>query len=269
MPKVGYVTKGWRSLALKSLWLSGSLGLSGYEQRLLGVWIDPDRAESVYWTLNGVFGDLLALGATQQVDLWLGNDWTSLPVVARLAREQEVPYVYDTHEFAAEEFNESRRWRFVERPIRVYTEAAFIRGAAIVSTVSQGIADRLQALHELPETPMVIRSTPFYQAIEPRSPGERIRVLYHGAIWQHRGLEACIRSVSSWRPEFDLTIRGPVSESYRNDLEREIDAAGVRGRVHIVPPVPMVDLVREAAPFDIGLFALPGHSQHNQFALAE
>jgi glycosyltransferase involved in cell wall biosynthesis len=97
--------------------------------------------------------------------------------------------------------------------------------------------------------------------------GDRIRVLYHGAVWEHRGLEACIRSVASWRSEFDFTIRGPISEAYRASLEAEIAAAGVRGRVHIVPPVTMTALVTEASAFDIGLFALPGHSEHNQYAL--
>ena len=64
-----------------------------------------------------------------------------------------------------------------------------------------------------------------------------------------------------------MTIRGPVNDDYRAALEHEIDAAGVRERVQIVPPVPMLDLVREATAFDIGLFALPGHSLHNQYAL--
>ena len=31
--------------------------------------------------------------------------------------------------------------------------------------------------------------------------------------------------------------------------------------------MPMTALVREAAPFDVGFFALPGHSRHNEFAL--
>ena len=29
----------------------------------------------------------------------------------------------------------------------------------------------------------------------------------------------------------------------------------------------MTALVHEAAPFDVGFFALPGHSRHNEFAL--
>lgn len=73
--------------------------------------------------------------------------------------------------------------------------------------------------------------------------------------------------MAQWRPEFNLTIRGPTSEDYRAELEKEIDRAGVRGRVTLAPAVPMIELVREAAEFDVGLFALPGHSKHNQFAL--
>ncbi len=267
MPVTGYRSSGWRRAAIRALGVTPVLALSEYQHRLLSVLVDRRRAETVYWTLNSVLWDLLALGASRPVDMWLGNDWTSLPIVARLARQQRVPYAYDTHELAADEFNESRRWRYVERPIRIAIEGQFIRDAAVVSTVSSGIAARLKRLHRLDATPLVVRSTPRFQRMEPRPLGEQIRVLYHGAVWQHRGLEASIRSVAAWRPEFDLTIRGPVSDGYRAQLEREIDAAGVRGRVHIVPPVPMIDLVREAAAFDIGLFALPGHSRHNRYAL--
>jgi hypothetical protein len=37
--------------------------------------------------------------------------------------------------------------------------------------------------------------------------------------------------------------------------------------VHLAPPVQMTALVSEAASFDVGFFALPGSSRHNQFAL--
>lgn len=238
-----------------------------YELRLLEVFVDPGLAERIYWSLNGTFWDILALATRFEADLWLANDWTALPIGARVAGKQGVPYVYDTHEFAAEEFNERRSWRYVQRPVRVETERRFIRDAAVVSTVSSGIAQRLQAIHGLSATPLTIRSTPAYQEVPFRPTGERIRVLYHGVVWEHRGLEECIRSVASWRPEFEFTIRGPISDSYRALLEAEIKAAGVGGRVHIAPAVPMVDLVREASEFDVGLFALPGHSAHNEYAL--
>jgi glycosyltransferase involved in cell wall biosynthesis len=82
-----------------------------------------------------------------------------------------------------------------------------------------------------------------------------------------RGLEACIASVAAWRPEFALTIRGPGGPEYLEHLAALAVEHGVAGRVTFAAPVPMTELVRAAAPFDVGLFALPGHSRQNRHAL--
>jgi glycosyltransferase involved in cell wall biosynthesis len=142
-----------------------------------------------------------------------------------------------------------------------------MKEAALITCVSDGIADRLQELYGLKERPLVIRNTPSYQEMPFRPTGERIEVLYHGIVAPGRGLEECICSVAAWRPEFILTIRGPASDQYKAQLENAIASVGVQGRVRLAPPVPMVDLVRAANAFDIGLFALPDHSRHNRFAL--
>lgn len=273
MPRTDYVPSRLRRLLLRPLQYLGAAAYRtqrselGYNLRLLSVYLDGGLAEQVYWSLNSAFWDIYELARGHRADFWLGNDWTSLPIVARVAAEQGVPYAYDTHEFAAEEFNERRSWHYLQRPIRLETERRFIRGAAAVTTVSEGIAERLQTVHGLTRKPGIVRSTPAYQQVAFRPTGERIRVLYHGAVWEHRGLEECIRSVASWRPEFDLTIRGPVSDAYRGILEAEIDRANVRGRVEIVPPVRMTNLVSEASVFDVGLFALPDHSLQNTYVL--
>ncbi len=88
-------------------------------------------------------------------------------------------------------------------------------------------------------------------------------MLYHGIVSPGRGLEACIRSVALWRAEFTLTIRGPASAAYAQTLQTLVEETGLSGRIVLAPPVPMIDLVREAAEFDVGLFALPGHSLQN------
>ena len=54
---------------------------------------------------------------------------------------------------------------------------------------------------------------------------------------------------------------------YREALAARIAERGLGERVVLAPPVPMTDLVREAAEFDVGLFALPGHSQQNVHVL--
>ena len=73
--------------------------------------------------------------------------------------------------------------------------------------------------------------------------------------------------MTGWLPEFDLTLRGPGDPEFIAGLRRRIEALGLTNRVSILPPAPMTELVREAASYDVGLFALPGNSRHNEFAL--
>lgn len=231
------------------------------------VYLREERATASYWRINDRYPLIYRLASGQKADIWLANDWSALPIVRKLAAEQGVPYAYDTHELAVDEYAQNWRWRLIHRPVIAAVERMGIAGAVATSCVSQGIADRLHELYRLPEKPMLIRNMPQYQAHAFRPCGETIEVLYHGIVYEGRGLETCIDSVALWRPEFRLTIRGPGPEDYLAGLRRRIEAAGLGGRVVLAPPVPMVDLVKEAARFDIGLFALPGHSQQNVHVL--
>lgn len=234
---------------------------------IASVYLRETRATASYWRLNDRYALIYRLASGQKADIWLANDWSALPIVQKLAAEQGVPYAYDTHELAIDEYAQRWRWRLMHRPVIAGVERMGIAGAAVTSCVSQGIADRLQQVYCLPEKPLLIRNMPRYQ-VHPRRPaGETIEVLYHGVVYEGRGLEACIDSVALWRPEFRLTIRGPAPEEYLAGLRRRIEAAGLGERVVLAPPVPMIDLVKEAARFDVGLFALPGHSKQNLHVL--
>jgi glycosyltransferase involved in cell wall biosynthesis len=233
----------------------------------IGIHLRPQHAFASYWRVNRQYEQLYRRAREQRVDIWLANDWTALPIVGRLAAEQDVPYAYDTHELAIDEYAQSLRWRLIHRPLIAAVERKGIAGAAVASCVSQGIADRLHEFYGLPEKPLLIRNMPRYEAHPYRPCGETIEVLYHGVVYEGRGLEACIDSVALWRPEFRLTIRGPAPKEYLATLSRRIEAAGLGERVVLAPPVPMIDLVKEAARFDVGLFALPGHSKQNMHVL--
>ncbi len=231
------------------------------------VYANPKHADVTYWTLNDRFEKIFKLASQHRADIWLANDWTALPIARRLAAEQGVPYAYDTHELAVDEYAHRLRWRLLQRPVIASIERGGIAGAAVTSCVSQGIADRLHVLYGLLEKPLLIRNMPRYDVHAFRPCGEPISVLYHGVVNSGRGLEACIDSVALWRPEFHLTIRGPGPTAYIESLETRIRSAGLEERVALAPPVPMTDLVKEAALFDIGLFALPGYSAQNVHVL--
>ncbi len=200
--------------------------------------------------------------------LWIANDWRMLPIAAAAAARVGGRYVYDSHEFAVEEYGERLSWRLFQRPIAAAVERRFIGAAGAVVSVSPGITQALQKRYALAAPAITVRNTPVYQTTTFRPTGPQIRVLYHGVVSPGRGLEAAIRAAPLLRREFSISIRGPTGLSgYRESLQELITDLGVGERVRLLPPVAMTRLVEEASAFDIGLMALPGHSAHNQFAL--
>jgi hypothetical protein len=229
--------------------------------------LQPGYAEKLFWSWKGELGDLYEKAKHLKCDMWLANDWTALPIAARLAKENGGVYLYDSHEFALHEYQERWWWRVSRKPIVAALERSFIYGARFVTAVSSGISDRLTSIYRLPKPVMTIRNTPRYAAVPFRPTSAVIRILYHGIVAPGRGLEAAIDSVSAWAPDRELYIRGPGDADYIESLKQRIARAALRTRVHVIPPVPMTDLVRAATEFDVGFFALPGHSLHNQYAL--
>jgi glycosyltransferase involved in cell wall biosynthesis len=228
----------------------------------------PESAQQSYWKWFAGLADVYRCAQHVDATVWLANDWNMLPIAATLARDKGGLYGYDTHEFATEEYAEKPEWCREWRPIVSAIEQQFIAGAVVVSAVSSGIADGLHKLYQLPRPVLTIRNTCDFEDVRYRpTERDRIRVLYHGIVVPNRGIEASIESVVLWRPEITLTIRGPENPQFSPALREQIAKLGVADRVELAPPVPMTALVREAALFDIGLFALPGHSRHNEFAL--
>lgn len=233
---------------------------------LLVIWWRPEHAQRLYWTWPEPL-QLYRACQGRTADIWLANDWITLPLAARLARECGGVYVYDTHELALHEYSERLQWRLFKRPVIAAIERAGIQGARHVSAVSNGIAATLKAEYGLAQLPTVIRNMPSYQEATFQPVGSSIKVLYHGILVPNRGLEEAIESVRSWRSDLCLTLRGPGNAAYLDALRARADALGVGDRVIFAAPVAMTDLVSEARRFDVGFFALPGHSRHNRYAL--
>jgi glycosyltransferase involved in cell wall biosynthesis len=200
--------------------------------------------------------------------LWIANDWQMLPLAAAAAARVGGRYVYDSHEFATEEYAERLSWRLFQKPIAAAVEKRWIAGAAAIVSVSPTITRALVDKYALTAPHDTIRNTPTYAPASFRPTGTKVAVLYHGVVAPGRGLEDCIRAAALWPAHVHLSIRGPSAlAGYREGLEQLIAQTGTADRVRLLPPVPMTDLVREASAFDVGLFALPGHSAHNRAAL--
>lgn len=233
---------------------------------LVKLYLKPGFAESIFWSWPNI-QQLAEAAGSVKADLWLANDWTALPIAARMAERTGGVYVYDSHEFAVDEYAQRLRWRLINRPIVREVERRYIANAKVVSTVSSGIADALEKLYALPEKPTVIRNAPQFSVSRFRPTEDAIRLLYHGIVAPGRGLEEAIASVYLWKPEYSLYIRGPGEAYYLQSLRDQIRALHLEQRVFMLPPVPMIDLVPTAREFDVGFFALKGHSLQNHYVL--
>jgi glycosyltransferase involved in cell wall biosynthesis len=223
----------------------------------------PASADALYWLSPSRLKarrDLLRF----RPDLVIANDWRALPIAFAAKRGYGARIIYDSHEFAPEEFADSKRWRLLARQHVVRVEGLYIRSADAVVTVSEGIADALARRYGLPR-PLVIANTPGWQATPFRPTGGRITVLYHGAIVPRRGLEALIDSVPLWPARFRLVIRGPAQGGFERLLQQR--AAPFGERIAIEPPVPPAELVGAAAQADIGIFLLSNSTTHARFAM--
>lgn len=223
----------------------------------------PASADLLYWLSPSRLTtrmDLLRF----KPDLVIANDWRALPLAFAAKRGCGARIIYDSHEFAPEEFADSWRWRLLARQHVVRIEDRYIREADAIATVSDGIADALAQRYGLAR-PTVISNTPAWQATAFRPTTRPITVLYHGAVVPRRGLETLIESVSRWREDFRLVIRGPAQGGFDQHLR---NLAGPFGeRIALEPPVPPDQLISTAAQADIGIFLLSNSTTHARFAM--
>jgi glycosyltransferase involved in cell wall biosynthesis len=223
----------------------------------------PASADILYWLSPSRLKarrDLLRF----RPDLVIANDWRALPLAFAARRACGARIVYDSHEFAPEEFADSRRWRLLARDHVVRIEDRYIRSADAVVTVSDGIADALARRYGLPR-PLVIANMPAWQATPFRPTGSPVTVLYHGAVVPRRGLETLIESIALWPAQFRLVIRGPAQGGFDQHLSRL--AKPLHDRVSLEPPVPPERLIAAAAEADIGIFLLSNSTTHARFAM--
>jgi glycogen(starch) synthase len=199
----------------------------------------------------------------------VANDWPALVVAAAYKRlKPGVRIHYDTHEFAALEFDESLWWRIVYKPFVQRLEAAHISAADMISTVGARLAEALQQHHHLPGTPAVIRNIPDSIPLEVHPAAWPLRLLYHGQILPNRGLEALIDSIPSWKFPHQLTIRGDGPQSYIASLQSRVTSHACSARVRFeqaVPPDQVMPLAAVGA--DIGVHVTPLDTLQRHFSM--
>lgn len=193
-------------------------------------------------------------------DLYLANDFDTLPAAQRLAAAAGGRLIYDSHELFAEQRPDApqayiwavRRW-----------EGRLIRQADQVVTVNPSLARELQQRHRLAAAPEVILNVPAPAALPP-PPRLPRSVLFHGNLMPGRGLVALVTAVARI-PGLRLRLRGQgVLQTSLQELARQL---GAQERIEFEPAVPVACIIQEAARFEIGVVFLEPDCLNNHLGL--
>ncbi len=185
------------------------------------------------------------------------------------ARFTGAQLVYDSHELATSVPYRERAW------------AAFVAGiermtvphCAAVITVSEGIAQRLQARYRLARSPTVLRNV---SALAPDGrPGLRAAlgiasdaplVLHQGAPAPARGCEVLVKALTHL-PGVHLAFLGDGEPGYAEGLRRLVARRGLSERVRLLPSVALEDLLAHTAEADVGVTLLQDTCLNHRLAL--
>jgi glycosyltransferase involved in cell wall biosynthesis len=224
----------------------------------------------------GVFQQFRGIGAR----LVHANDLNVLLAGYLLARLWRAPLVYDSHELWTQL---DADWSPLMRKLLALLEGPLLRRANAVVTVSAPIAQELAQVYGAP-LPLVVMNCPeLVDKPEPatmvtpvagaRAPARRrkashtaakpLSVIYQGMLnYLACGLEDLIDAAAGVE-DLTLVLRGPGS--LRGVLQQRIDDLHARN-IHILPPVPMAEVVPALAGYDVGVVSYLPVSKHFLFA---
>jgi glycosyltransferase involved in cell wall biosynthesis len=206
-----------------------------------------------------------ALRQMPAADVWHGHDLPGLLTARSLQKRHGGGLVHDSHELFLEAGSVAR----LPAPARTFlgrSEGGASRKADAVITVNQSIATELHDRYGV--DPVVLMNCPPLLPERKRGKlrdhldlGQRPLILYHGAISPGRGVEQLVDAIPLLPVEAAVVLLGygNLVDIYAT-LATEDD---YRGRLFVVPAVPIADLPNWVCDADVGIIAFQPVDRNN------
>jgi glycosyltransferase involved in cell wall biosynthesis len=206
-----------------------------------------------------------ALRELPAADVWHGHDLLGLLTARGLQKRHGGGLVHDSHELFLEAGSAAR----LPAPARALLgryEGGASRKADAVITVNPSIVAELHRRYGV--DPVVLMNCPPLLPERKRGKlrehlelGKRPLILYHGAISPDRGVEQLVDAIHLLPAEAAVVLLGygNLVDHYAT-LSRDADH---RGRLYVVPAVPIADLPNWVCDADIGIIAFQPVDRNN------
>jgi glycosyltransferase involved in cell wall biosynthesis len=193
------------------------------------------------------------------------------------ARASHRPYVvYDAHEYVAGLAVGGAR---TQRSVNGWAalEGEYVHSADRVITVADGLAERLQVLHQLERLPAVVHNAPVAWGDGVGSsrtlrhecgvgPGVTL-VVYSGALSTARGVDTAVEALGLLPDVHLAVVAVPFPHPMTARLKAIAARVGAVGRLHLVPPVPSHEVPSYLSQADIAVSPILGDSVSYDMAL--
>jgi glycosyltransferase involved in cell wall biosynthesis len=222
----------------------------------------------------------LVAAAAPATDVFHAKALIALPVIrAAAARTPGARFVYDVADLHTEAARLARMPSQIRRLVR-RREAAWVRDAAAVTAVSDGIADEARRHFRLAVRPTVVRNTPLRwrpdeslpevpDRLRPAAglPPERAVILFQGGFSVDRGIEELVAALDE--PPLRDRDLAAVFLGYGRLHAWLVEAAQRRpGRVAVLAAVPPTELPEWTAGADVGFVGQPPRTLNQRLNLA-
>ena len=203
--------------------------------------------ERYYWKRYGHMGKFLAKG---DYDIIISNELESLPIACMLANRQKAKIIFDAHEYAPREFEDSRKWRFLYMALRNHLCRIFLPQCHAIITVCEGIAEEYRKTFNV--SCQVITNADYYHDIPPSAvEADKIRLVYHGIAIPQRHIEVMIDIMKYLDSRFTLDLfLVPKDADLLKKLGKKI---GRNPAIHLHPPLEMKSITQVLNNFDVGI----------------
>jgi len=211
-----------------------------------------------YYSRNSKVRAAQEIGLRLDSDIYLANDFESLPFVLNLAPQGSKIFL-DAHEFTPDETPPGKWYRpLLQGYLSNWLVKTHIASVSGMMTVSGGIADAYQKKYQVPR-PAIVMNTPNFKRItaHPTNPN-KIRLIHHGIASRTRGLQILIELMDELDDRFELNLM--LMDGDLGYLDKLMAMARLSKRsddIHFHKPVAYSDIVSYVNKFDLGIIFYP------------
>lgn len=203
-----------------------------------------------------------ALGQ-ETYDLVIVHDIELLPLAVQLKKTGRL--LFDAREYYPRQFEDRLVWRLLYAPFYIDIGRKYLQSVDKMLTPSFGCRDayhknfgvEAEVLMSLPQ-PVELSPSPVHQ--------EAIRMIHHGVVTRSRRIDNMIAIMDRLPENYYLDLMLVADELDRYFLWLK-ELAQKNGRVRILPPVKLDEIIPFTNQYDIGLFYIQPTTFNLQFAL--